>query len=165
MDNSPHIESPTKPAFIIGCLFLTGIGLGIGLTSLLAPESETAFLIGFLVLPICFVLGLSFWYAVVTADGFSKIGKALLISLRTGDLQGAVMKTFSAPRGRTLDGTRIFVPITVLISFLAGCLVAQCTITTDYGLVVAGYTCVGLFYSMAVTWIARMGFLPKTSQS
>ena len=139
--------------------------MGIGLTSLLAPESETAFFIGFLVLPVCFVLGLSFWYAVVTTEGFSKIGKALLISLRTGDLRGAVVTTFSTPSSRSLDGTRIFVPVSVLICFLAGCVVAQCTVSTDYALVIAAYTGVGLLYSMAITWIARMGFLHKPKQS
>jgi hypothetical protein len=154
--------SPTLgPAILVGGLFSGGMALGVGAAMLFAPTSLFALLVGFMALPISFGLGMSLWYNVANLEMIRKAFRALFRSLKTRDLQKSVRDEFLAYFAGPVSGTRVFVPVTVVITFSAGVVVACCPDAQDVELVVSGFTCLGLGYALLVTWLARQGFLPQ----
>ena len=111
-------------------------------------------------LPVSFGLGMSLWYSVANVEMVLKAVRALARSVKTGDLRSCVREEFLTYFAGRISGTRVFVPVTVVITFSAGVVIALCPTAQDVDLVVSGFTCMGLGYGILVTWLARQGYLP-----
>lgn len=133
---------------------------GIALTAALAPGSQTALFIGFLVWPISFGIGMSLWYSLACTRLPRVLGRALFQSLKTGDLDASVRTELANLDYRRGQSTRVFVPVTVLLSFFASLAIASTPAARNFNLVVCAFTGFGLAYSIFLTWLARLGALP-----
>ncbi len=148
-----ELEHPAIIIALVGFLFFGGIAVGIAATCLLAPNSETAAFVSFLMLPVSFGFGMVLWYGMARAITPRLLGRALVKSLRTRELYDSIREELTNFEYRTFSGTRIFVPITVGISFIAGCIVSCCPTAGEFEVVITTYTSIGLAYSMLVTII------------
>jgi hypothetical protein len=150
---------------LVGCLLFGGIAAGVTVTAVLAPRSEVSMMGGFLMLPISFGIGMAGWYTVARLLSYRMLSVRFFRDVRTRGLYRSLHRELAAADRRTFRATRVFVPVTVGISFLTGCLVAVASGGGEPGLVVTTYTCMGLAYSMLITWLARQGHLPAPGRS
>lgn len=161
MRANERVDPPAKTIVVVGGLLFGGIGIGLGITYLLAPHSPAAAMIGFLMLPFSLGLGLSSWYSMLRPRVAPSLAKAFLTSLQTLELHDAVRREFANVDDRAVLESRIFVPTTVGITFFAGWLISCISGGAESGLIITVYTSIGLGYSMLVTWLARRGLLPQ----
>jgi hypothetical protein len=157
---SSELDHPARAILLVGCLLFGGIAVGVAATGLLAPRSEVAVMVGFLMLPVSFGIGMAGWYTAARALSFRMLSLRFLRKVRSMGLYESIHQEISVANRRVFRGTRVFVPVTVCISLLAGMVVAVSTGTGEPGVVMTAYASVGLGYSMLVTWLARHGHLP-----
>jgi len=160
MNESSTGFNSLRTSLLVGGLFFFGMLAGIALTTVMAPDSEMAMFVGFLVWPVSFGVGMSLWYSLATSRLAGKLFRALFRSLQTWDLDASLRSELSGTDWKSAKSTSIFVPITVFISFLAGLIIACSPTARNFDLVVCSFTGFGLLYSMFVTWLARLGVLP-----
>ena len=161
-NNNPY---PTKHStlmtnMLVAGLFFGGMFSGIVLAAYLAPGSEVAMFIGFMVWPISFGISMSMWYSLTSSDLIKRLIRAVFKSLKTLDLNESLKNELAGADLQTITGTKVFVPATVLISFFAGLAIACGPTTRNFEIVVCTFTGIGLAYGMLVTWLARAGILP-----
>lgn len=164
----PHhvfVERPARAILLVGALLFGGIAAGVVVTCALAPLSEVALMAGFLMLPVSFAVGMAGWYTMARAISCRLLTLRFLRDVRACGLCESIHRELSSADRRAFRGTRVFVPVTVGISFAAGCVVAAVSGTGEPGLVVTTYASLGLAYSMVVTWLARQGHLPLPCRS
>ena len=149
-----------KPDLLIGGLFFVGLLAGVGLSTYVAPNSPVAMFIGFLVWPLSFGIGMSFWYGLTGSHLAGRLVRALVKSLRTLDLNGTLREELAGMDWKVTQTARVFVPIIVFLSFVAGLVIACVPTARNFELVVCSFTGFGLVYAMFVTWLARLGVLP-----
>ena len=149
-----------KTNLLVAGLFFGGMMAGVLLAAVLAPNSELAMLIGFMVWPISFGISMSLWYSLTSSDLLKRLGRALFKSLWTGDLNGSLKIELKGADLQTMTGSKVVVPTTVLISFFAGLVIACSPTARNFEFVVTAFTGCGLGYGMLVTWLARTGILP-----
>lgn len=147
-----------------GGLLFGGMGAGWLLSNYLAPESDWAQVIGFMTLPLCFGAGMKSWYGVVSATLFSRLLNAGFKALRGKDFKQSVMENMEEFRGR-MPGTYVFVPVCLLISAIAGFLMALSPSAIGFVEVFGAMVLSGLAFGLLLRWMARTGRLPLPDQA
>lgn len=159
------LEHPLRTTAIVGFLFFGGMALGVIASLILVPSSSIAMFIGFLALPLSFGLGMSMWYSVANADMLQKIGRALLNSMRNRNLTESLREELRTFYESPIQGTRVFLPVTLIITFACGVIIACLPGVPNMDAVVVAFLTLGLGYSLLVTWLARQGYLPQPKGS
>ena len=153
---------PIGVVFLIGILVVGGIGVGTFLAKMLAPGSLFALIIGFAMLPLCFVLGFATWYSIASALVWNQLVKAFRHALKGQDFSEAVTESMNdlPLDGKGLPGTYVFIPVSLIISLVAGILIG--TTPASVGLVnaIVVMTVVGASYGVLLRYLARGCYLP-----
>jgi hypothetical protein len=155
------LEHPLRTTAIVGFLFFGGMALGVIAVLVLVPANAIAVFIGFLALPLSFGLGMSMWYSVANADMLQKVGRALVQSMRSGNLSESIRDELRSFYQSPVQGTRVFLPVTLIITFACGVIIACLPNVPNMDAVVVAFLTLGLGYSLLVTWLARQGYLPQ----
>jgi hypothetical protein len=159
---STVIEAVRIIALLVALLF-GGMGLGIYLADILAPDSPIAMLVGVLMLPLCLGLGMTSRLGVASAAVRSRLRKAGLWAER--GFAEAVGHGMDDPPGRALPGAHVFVPVSVTISIVGGILIALSPSSIGFFLVLAVTALAGLVYGVLLWWLAEAGLLPFPKQA
>ncbi len=160
------LEHPLRTTAVVGFLFFGGMALGVAAALIVAPSSAIAVFIGFLALPLSFGLGMSMWYSVANAEMLQKVARALVQSMKknrnlTESLRDELRSFYQSP----IQGTRVFLPVTLTITFACGVIIACLPDVPNMDAVVIAFLTIGLGYSLLVTWLARQGYLPQPKSS
>lgn len=147
-----------------GSLLFGGMAVGWLLAGYLAPESDWAQAIGFMTLPLCFGIAMKSWYGAASATLFSRLLNAVFKALRGKDFKQSVMENMEAFRGR-MPGTYVFVPVCLVISAIAGFLMALSPTAIGFFEVFGAMTLTGLAFGLLLRWLARTGRLPLPDQA
>lgn len=143
-----------------GGLLFGGVFAGMGLAEWLAPGSDWAQFVGFMTLPLIFGAGMSAWRAFAGSLIFSRLIRALFKMARGQDFEQAAKESFRDLEGKPIPGTHVFVPISLMISLIAGLLIALSPETVGFFQVVGVMVAAGLGYGLLLRWLARTGRLP-----
>jgi len=138
---------------ILTVAFFGGAGLGLALAAALAPGSELASAISFLLLPAALILGFNAW-----------LGLAILLLMPQLIAQLLRPGSNRAPINNRQDlvppGYWVFVPTSTASSLLGGILVGILSVDHSGWLVAFSYGALGTAYGATLCLLARAGYLP-----
>ncbi|HSE78242.1 MAG TPA: hypothetical protein VLG66_09565 [Alphaproteobacteria bacterium] len=145
---------------LLAALLFGGIAIGAWLAEWLAPGSWLAAIVGFIMLPLCFGLGMTSWYAIAHAAVMKRLGRAVWRGAKGEDFRGAVKSELADLAGRTLPGTGVFVPIAALVSLGGGAVIGLAPNSGGFFLSLIVNGGVGTAYGFLLRWLAVNGHLP-----
>lgn len=138
---------------ILGVAFFGAGGLGLALAAALAPGSQVASAISFLLLPAALILGFNAW-----------LGLAILIlvpQLIARLLRPGPSRVPVEARSEVVPpGSWAFVPMSSVITLVGGIVVGFLSITHQSWVVALVYWLVGTAYGASLWFLARAGYLP-----
>ena len=153
---------PVGLYLLLGILLFGGVGVGLQTAKLLAPGSAFAQLIGVLMLPVCLAVGMSSWYSAASAQVWTRLTHAMFNAFEGQDFKDAVEESMQRLplEGNALPGTFVFIPVSLVVSLIAGTLIGLTA--TSAGLVpaVAVMAAIGLGYGVLLRVLARHCLLP-----
>lgn len=145
---------------LLAALLFGGMAVGTWLAEWLAPGSWIAAMVGFMMLPLCFGLGMTSWYAVAHAAVMKRLGRAVLRGAMGEDFRGAVKTELTDLAGQTLPGTGVFVPIAAMVSLGGGAVIGLVPDSSGFFWSLAANGAVGTAYGFLLRWLAVNGHLP-----
>jgi hypothetical protein len=138
---------------ILAVAFFGAGGLGLALAAALAPGSQVAAAISFLLLPAALILGFNAW-----------LGLAILILVPQliGRLlgSGSMRPPIDARREVVPPGSWAFLPISSAVALAGGIVVGFFSVTHEVWFVALVYWTVGTAYGAILWFLARIGYLP-----
>jgi len=138
---------------ILAVLFFGAAGVGLTLAATLAPESQVASVISFLLLPAALILGFNAW-----------LGLAILILVPqfiARLLRGSPIRPpIDSRREGVPPGAWVFLPISSLIALAGGVVVGFLSAPYQGWFVALIYWLVGTVYGASLWFLARTGYLP-----
>ena len=147
---------------LLGVLLLGGMGVGLALAKILAPGSAFAQFVSLVMLPLCLAIGMSSWYAAASTHVWNGLSEAMFQAFSGKDFDQAVDESMRALpfEGEALPGTFVFLPVSLVISLIAGGLVGLTTASVGFLPVLGVMAMVGLGYGVLLRSLARNCFLP-----
>ncbi len=147
---------------LLGILLLGGMGVGVILAKVLAPGSAFAQLVGLVMLPLCLAIGMSSWYAAASTHVWNGLAEAMFQAFSGKDFDQAVDDSMRALpfEGEALPGTFVFLPVSLVISLIAGGLVGLSTTSVGFLPALGVMAAVGLGYGVLLRTLARGCYLP-----
>ncbi|MDJ0946995.1 MAG: hypothetical protein QNJ30_26390 [Kiloniellales bacterium] len=147
---------------LLGILLLGGMGVGVVLAKILAPGSAFAQLVGLVMLPLCLAVGMSSWYAAASTHVWNGLAEAMFQAFSGKDFDQAVDDSMRALpfEGEALPGTYVFLPVSLVISLIAGGLVGLTSASVGFLPALGVMALVGLGYGVLLRTLARNCYLP-----
>ncbi|MBK9580177.1 MAG: hypothetical protein IPK50_14520 [Fibrobacterota bacterium] len=146
--------SPLTGAFVSLCVFLGSGAFGGWFGTQMAPESTVATLVGLLMLPIAFMVGMQVWLG------------AAMIAWLFGWLFPKKTRPRSAPPGEgagatreTRSGALVFAVVFPLFTIPAGMLTGWLSNEHSFLTVLALYTGLGMVFGAMVWQLAKHGYI------
>ena len=147
---------------LLGILLFGGVGVGLLTAKLLAPGSAFAQLVGLLMLPLCLAVGMSSWYSAASAQVWTRLAHAMFEAFEGQDFKDAVEESMQQLplEGEALPGTFVFIPVSLVVSLIAGTLIGLTTASAGLFPAVAVMAAIGLGYGVLLRVLARSRLLP-----
>lgn len=140
----------------LAVMLFGGALAGSGVERAVAPESDVAHLVGFVLLPLSLGLGLVAWFYLALAITGGRIASAWARNRR--GFREAVAAS-ADPEAPTLPGTGVFVPIAIGICAVGGVIVAILPGGDSFLLTVAAHVTLGAAYGLAARALALRRYL------
>ena len=147
---------------LLGILLLGGMAVGVILARILAPGSAFALLVGLVMLPLCLAIGMASWYAAASTHVWNGLVEAMCQAFAGKYFDQAVDDSMRALPfdGEALPGTGVFLPVSLVISLIAGGLVGLTTASVGFLPALGVMALVGLGYGVLLRTLARRCYLP-----
>jgi hypothetical protein len=138
---------------ILAVAFFGAGGLGLALAAALAPGSQVASAISFLLFPFAMISGFNAWLGLAVLILAPQLIARLL---RRGPSRGPT----DARREVIPPGSWAFLPISSAVALAGGIVVGFFSVTHEVWFVALVYWMVGTAYGAILWFLARIGYLP-----
>lgn len=138
---------------VLAVAFFGAGGLGLALAATLAPGSQVASAISFLLLPAALILGFNAWLGLAI---LILVPQLIVRLLRPGPSRVLV----EARREVVPPGSWAFLPMSSVIALAGGIVVGFLSVAYQGWVVALVYWLVGTIYGASLWFLARTGYLP-----
>ena len=151
---STRSPSPVLAALISAAILFSSTFLGSALAEQMAPDSRIAAILGFVMLPAAFLVGLQIWMgAAIIAFVFGRLSNS------DRNRRDRRPPEHSEGRRETRAGAYVFAIICPMATTVAGFLTALLSDSHGFFTIIATYTLVGTIFGIAVWILAKYGYI------
>lgn len=149
---------------LLAVLLFGGMAVGRWTAAILAHDHALAVFIGSFMLPLSLGIGMTMWYSIAHTVILSRLTKAVWTHWRAGrsdaQFRDSVKESLQGLRVDAPPGTFVFVPVSLVVCFIAGVLIAFAPAVSSRWLAIGICTGMGLAYGLLLWRLARSGKLP-----